>query len=123
MPDTEEVLTDMGVAQNSTAAAADAQIRPAFLEIVLEITNMVSSLSLCEAPAPAILPGRATAGLIHIKLTTRAILHVFRLKECYLWPHGGHRVAKVDRIDKIGAELSKWRSEAAAMADRCRLKY
>jgi hypothetical protein len=44
MPDTEEVLTDMGVAQNSTAAAADAQIRPAFLETVLEITNMMSSL-------------------------------------------------------------------------------
>jgi hypothetical protein len=44
MPDTEEVLTDMGVAQNSTAAAADAQIRPAFLETVLEITDMMSSL-------------------------------------------------------------------------------
>jgi hypothetical protein len=43
MPDTEEVLTDMGVAQNSTAAAADAQIRPAFLETVL-ITDMMSSL-------------------------------------------------------------------------------
>jgi hypothetical protein len=40
MPDTEEVLTDMGAAQNSTAAAADAQIRPAFLEI----TDMMSSL-------------------------------------------------------------------------------
>jgi hypothetical protein len=44
MPDTEEVLTDMGVAQNSIAAAADAQIRPAFLATVLEITNMMSSL-------------------------------------------------------------------------------
>jgi hypothetical protein len=40
MPDTEEVLTDMGATQNSTAAAADAQIRPAFLEI----TDMMSSL-------------------------------------------------------------------------------
>jgi hypothetical protein len=45
MPDTEEVLTDMGIAQNSKAAAADAQIRPAFLETVLEITDMMSSLS------------------------------------------------------------------------------
>ena len=44
MPDTEEVLTDMGVAQNSIAAAADAQIRPAFLETVLEIADMMSSL-------------------------------------------------------------------------------
>ena len=77
----------------------------------------------CEAFGPIILPGRATAGLIQIKLTTRAILHVFRLKECYLRPHGGHRVAKVGRIDKIDAKLSKWRSEAARIADGDRLKY
>jgi hypothetical protein len=82
MPDTEEVLTEMGVAQNSTAAAVAAHTRPAFLEI----TNMMSSLCFVRLFAPAILPARAPAGLIQIKLTTRAILHAFRLKEAICGP-------------------------------------
>jgi hypothetical protein len=40
MPDTAEVLTDIDIAQNSAAAATDAQIRPA----VLELADMMSSL-------------------------------------------------------------------------------
>ena len=119
MPDTAEVLTDMGIAQNSAAAATDAQISPA----VLEIAVMISSLCFVRLLHRLLYLSELLAGLIHINPRPRPSFTCFGANECYLRPHGGHRVAKTGRIDKIDAELSKRRSEAAAMADRCRLKY
>jgi hypothetical protein len=123
MPDTAEVSTDIGIAQNSAAAATGAQISPAVLEAVLEIANMISSLCFVRLLRRLFYRGEPPAGLIHINSRQGPPFTCFGANECYLRPHSGHRVAKVGRIDKIDAELSKWRSEAAAMAERGWLKY
>jgi hypothetical protein len=113
-PDIAEVLTDIGIAQNSAAAAADAQISPA----VLEFADMISSLCFVGLLHRLFYLGEPLAGLIHVNSRQRPSFTCFGANECYLRPHSGHRVAKVGRIDKIEVELRRRRSGIVAMADR-----
>jgi hypothetical protein len=119
MPDTAEVLTDIGIAQNSAAAAADAQIRPA----ALELADMMSSLCFVRLLRRLFYLGEPLAGLIHINSRQGPSFTCFGATECYLRPHSGRHVAKVGRIDKIEVELSKRRSGVVAMAHGGWLKY